>query len=393
MAEEEREKLQQQLTLAQKMESIGRLAGGIAHDFNNLLTVINGYSEVALAELPEGNPTRHAVEQIHDAGRRAANLTGQLLAFGRKQVIRPQTVDVNHAVTDAEEMLSRLIGADIELISNLTPHPCLALADPAQLHQVILNLAVNARDAMPEGGRLEIATANVEVKEGATANPAAVPGHYVQLIVSDTGTGMSEQLRQHIFEPFFTTKEQGKGTGLGLATVYGIVQQNNGWIEVKSEPGRGAAFCIFLPRVLEGASLDDGNVTTAEPALGDETVLVVEDEDAVRNLAKAILTARGYRVLEAANGEQAHWEARRHEGEIHLLLTDIVMPGMNGRVLSQQMLAMRPELRVVLMSGYAEDVVAHRGVLAQGVRFLQKPFTPDELAAAVRQALDAPDEG
>ena len=390
-AEEERELLQDQLAQAQKMESVGRLAGGVAHDFNNLLTVINGYAAFLSNQLAVRDPLRGYALEIGNAGERAASLTSQLLAFGRKQHIRPRAIDVNGIVADAERMLRRLIREDIELVTRLTPQVGLAMADPDQIHQVIMNLAVNARDAMPNGGQLEIATADVEVDEAAAAGQLdAAPGRYVRLTVADTGTGMTEEVRKNVFEPFFTTKELGKGTGLGLATVYGIVRQSDGWIEVESEPGRGSAFRIYLPRLDGGVAAEEAKPAAANASHGNETVLIVEDQRAVRGLAKAILERHGYHVLEAANGAEAQAAFTRHGGRIDLLLTDVVMPGMDGRALSEQLRELRPDLRVILMSGYAEDVIAHRGAPASGSAYIQKPFIPDELAAKVREVLDAP---
>ena len=389
-AEEERGLLQAQLAQTQKMESVGRLAGGVAHDFNNLLTVINGYAAFLSEQLALPDPLRGYALEIGKAGEHAASLTSQLLAFGRKQVIRPRATGVNGIVTDAERMLRRLIGEDIELVTRLAPHLGLVMTDPDQIHQVIMNLAVNARDAMPHGGRLEIATADTEVdQEAAAAHPDAAPGRYVRLTVTDTGTGMTDEVRRNVFEPFFTTKEQGKGTGLGLATVYGIVRQNGGWIEVESEYGRGSTFRIYLPRLEAGVAADDAKPAVAGAPHGDETVLVVEDQDSVRRLARMILSGRGFHVLEAANGAEAHAVARGHAGEIDLLLTDVVMPGIDGRLLAEQLRESRPRLPVILMSGYAEDVNAHRDSLASGVAYVQKPFRPDELAAKVREMLDS----
>ena len=389
-AEAERERLQEQLAQAQKMESVGRLAGGVAHDFNNLLTVINGYAAFLAKELTVRDPLREYALEIGTAGDRAASLTRQLLAFSRKQVSRPRAISLNSVVAEAERMLQRVIGEDIGLVSRLAPHLGLMMADPDQIHQVIMNLAVNARDAMPNGGKLEIATADVELNEAAAAiHPDAAPGRYVRLTVTDTGMGMTEEVRRKIFEPFFTTKEPGKGTGLGLATVYGIVRQNDGWIEVQSESGRGSTFRIHLPRIDSGVAADEAQAAPAGASQGHETVLIVEDQDAVRGLARTILNQHGYRVLEAANGLEAQVVARGHAGEIDLLLTDVVMPGMDGRLLSERLRKSRPNLRVLLMSGYAEDVLADRGGHA-GLDYIQKPFAPGELAAKVREILDAP---
>ncbi len=329
--EEITKKLQLQIAQAQKMESVGRLAGGVAHDFNNLLTVINGYAAFLSKQLAVQDPLRGYALEIGKAGERAASLTSQLLAFGRKQVIRPRVIDVNGVVADAERMLQRLIGEDIELVTTLAPHLRPAMADPDQIHQIIMNLAVNARDAMPEGGKLEITTANVQLDDTTAAIPPdAAPGRYVQLTFTDTGTGMTEEVRRNMFEPFFTTKEQGKGTGLGLAMVYGIVRQNGGWIDVQSEIGRGSTFRIYLPCVDAGLTADKAKPAAADGMHGGETVLVVEDQRAVRGLVRMILEKRGYHVLEAANGAEAHAVARGHAGEIHLLLTDVVCLAWTG---------------------------------------------------------------
>jgi len=336
------------------------------------------------------DPRRGYALEIAKAGEHAASLTSQLLAFGRKQVIRPRAIDLNGVVADAERMLQRLIGEDIELVTTLAPRLGPVMADPDQIHQVIMNLAVNARDAMPHGGKLEIATAEVEVDTAsAAAHADAAPGRSVRLTVTDTGIGMAEDVRRNIFEPFFTTKEPGQGTGLGLAMVYGIVRQNDGWIEVDSEYGRGSTFRVYLPRTDASVAADDEEPAAANVPRGDETVLIVEDQGSVRRLARMILVAQGYHVLEAANGADAHAVLRGHAGGIDLLLTDVVMPGMDGRTLSKQLRERYPNLPVILMSGYAEDVHAHRGALAGGVAYIQKPFRPDELAAKVREILDS----
>ena len=389
-AEEERGTLQAQLAQTQRMESVGRLAGGVAHDFNNLLTVINGYASFLLEQLAAGDPLRDYALEIGKAGEHAASLTAQLLAFGRKQAIKPRAIDLNGVVADTERMLQRLIGEDIELVTRLAPHLGLVMADPEQVHQVVMNLAINARDAMPDGGKLELATAEVEVDEAAAAaHPDAAPGRFVQLTVTDTGTGMTEEVRRNIFEPFFTTKEQGQGTGLGLAMVYGIVRQSEGWIEVQSEFGRGSAFRIYLPRVEAGLAEEEAKPAVAKVSHGDETVLIVEDQEAVRRLARMILLAHGYRVLQAADGAEAHAAVRAHAAGIDLLLTDVAMPGIDGRRLAEQLRILRPRLPVILMSGYAEDVTARRGSLASGVAYIRKPFHPEELAAKVREMLDS----
>ena len=387
-AEKEREHLQSQLAQAQKMESVGRLAGGVAHDFNNLLTVINGYSGFLCKELPQFDELREYAVEIGKAGARAASLTNQLLAFSRKQAIVPRPIDLNSVVADAERMLQRVIGDDIELVTTLDPLLGPAMADPDQIHQVIMNLAVNARDAMPDGGRLEISTAEVELDAPTAArHPDAATGRYVLLTVTDNGTGMTEEVQQRIFEPFFTTKPQGKGTGLGLATAYGISRQSKGWIDVQSRIGLGSAFQVYLPRTDVCLAKHEVPALPREVQPGHETVLVVEDQESVRRLVRAILKSHGYFVLEAANSEDAHAVSRRHPGRIHLLLTDVVMPGTDGRTLSDQLRESRPGLQVILMSGYSEEVVANRGKPAIGLSYLQKPFHPDALAARVREAL------
>ncbi len=392
-AEEERGLLQAQLAQNQKMESVGRLAGGVAHDFNNLLTVINGYAALLSESLPLQDPLRGYALEIVNAGGHAASLTTQLLAFGRKQIITPKAIDVNSVVTEAERMLRRLIGEDVDLVTNLAQDLGSVMADADQIHQVLMNLAVNARDAMPNGGKLEIATASVDLDQAAATHADAVPGRYVRLAVSDTGIGMTEEVRRNVFEPFFTTKERGKGSGLGLATVYGIVRQSEGWIEVNSEPGRGSSFRIYLPRLDSVAQTEEARPAVANPSRGHETVLVVEDQKAVRRLTGMILRAHGYRVLEAADGAEALAIATAPAAPIDLLLTDVVMPGMDGQALSERLRESHPRLPVILMSGYAEDVVAHRSKVAGGVAYLQKPFRPADLAAKVRAMLDSGSSG
>ncbi|MCE5308151.1 MAG: PAS domain S-box protein [Acidobacteriales bacterium] len=392
LAEAERAKLGDQLRQAQKMESIGRLAGGVAHDFNNLLTVINGYSELLLKGMKPGNKARAYVSQIREAGERAANLTQQLLAFSRKQIVQPQTMCLNTLVADAETFLAHVVGEQIELIIRRASSSSLVLADPSQAHQVLMNLAVNARDAMPNGGKLIIETSTFEVTpEYAASNPDAAPGSYAVLTVTDTGIGMAEDTLRNIFEPFFTTKEKGKGTGLGLSTVYGIVRQTGGWISVESQPKVGTTFRIYLPR------LDDATPgpqpcshATADPH-GSETVLVVEDEEDVRQLAVTVLISHGYRVLDAANGRLALQVADRHPGPIHVMLTDVIMPGMNGRELADCMKSRRPDVKVLFMSGYTEDVIAPQRLREDRIALIQKPFTPDELISELRALLTRPE--
>jgi signal transduction histidine kinase len=385
---------QDQLRQAQKMEAVGRLAGGVAHDFNNLLTAITGYSDLLMSDLAEGDPRRADLEQIKHAADRAAGLTRQLLAFSRRQVLQPRVLDLNVVITDVEKMLRRVIGEDIDLVT--IPGSALGRvkADPGQLDQVILNLAVNARDAMPEGGKLTIETANVEL-DGAYAlrHIAVRPGPYVMLAVSDTGCGMDAEILARLFEPFFTTKEVGKGTGLGLATVYGIVTQSGGSISVYSEPGRGTTFKMYLPRVKEAVETRVVVASPDTPVRGSETILVVEDEEAVRSLARLVLERKGYTVLEARHGTEALRVSERHEGPIALVLTDLVMPGLGGRELAGRLATVRPDTKVLYMSGYTDNAIVHQGVLDAGAAFLSKPFTPDALARKVREVLDAPPQG
>jgi len=379
----ERRRLEEQFRQAQKMEAIGRLAGGIAHDFNNLLTAILGYSDLLLErELPEG--VKADVEQIRKAGDAAAALTRQLLAFSRKQVLRPELIDLNQVVNDIDTMLRRVIGEDIRLVSIPAPRLARVAADPGQMHQVLLNLAVNARDAMPSGGSLIIETSNVTI--GAALAGAPPPGDYVALVVSDTGTGISAGVQARLFEPFFTTKEQGKGTGLGLSTVYGIVKQSQGHIMVQSEEGRGTTFRILLPRADELPAL----VSTDAPrslTKGTETVLVVEDQASVRALIEKVLRGLGYEVLVAAGAAEAMSLSAGHPGLIDLLLTDLLLGSMNGPELAQRLVDTRPTMAVLYISGYA-DHATMLGVLSSRVAFLRKPFTPEMLGQTVRQVLD-----
>jgi len=387
-AEAERAKLEDQLRQAQKLESIGRLAGGVAHDFNNLLTVINGYSGFLLRALKAGDPLRSYAEEITTAGERAASLTKQLLAFSRKQVIEPKVVDVNALIRESTLMLRRLIGDDILLETHLDSSLGQVMADPDQIHQVIMNLAVNARDAMPDGGALDIETLNVELGKDdiAAIHPSGIPGRYVLMTVTDTGQGMNETIRKHIFEPFFTTKGVGKGTGLGLSTVYGIMRQNGGWIEVWSEVGIGTAFKVYLPRI-DACAVEEEEMRLSVGG-GGETILVVEDQEAVRSFAKAALRQHGYQVIQASDGDKALSVVKLHSEQIHLLLTDVVMPGLNGRELSERLKELRPNVKVLFISGYTADVIANRGVLDPGIAFLHKPFSQEELARKVREVLD-----
>jgi signal transduction histidine kinase/ActR/RegA family two-component response regulator len=380
---------QGQLEQAQKMDAIGRLAGGVAHDFNNLLTVILGRTDILLHPLKPEDPMRRGIELIQRTAGRAADLTRQLLAFSRKQVLEPVILDLSAVTTDMKDMLGRLIGEDIALLTTPTPGLGRVKADRGQIEQVVMNLTVNARDAMPQGGRLILETANVELDdEYVRRHVGARPGPHVMLAVSDTGTGIPREIQAQIFEPFFTTKEQGKGTGLGLATVYGIVKQSGGYIEVDSEPGQGTTFRIYLPRLEAEAVTVDRNARPAAAAGGTETILLVEDEEGVRELARDILRASGYTVLEARNGPEALLLCERHQGPLDMLLTDVVMPRMSGRELAERLAPLRPELSVLYMSGYTDDAVIRHGVLAAGTAFLQKPFTPAALVLRVRETLD-----
>jgi signal transduction histidine kinase/ActR/RegA family two-component response regulator len=386
--------LEAQLRQAQKMEAVGRLAGGVAHDFNNLLTVITGRSQLLLLKLPPESPLRRDVELVEETAHRASALTRQLLAFSRKQMVQPRIVDLNEVVRGMETMLGRLIGEDIALTTRLDHAAGCVRADPAQLEQMIVNLVVNARDAMPLGGRLTLETGHVRIDEPfARQHVGLRPGPHVRLVVRDTGVGMDGLIKAHLFEPFFTTKGPGKGTGLGLATVYGIVTQSGGAIRVESEPGQGATFTIELPRVdapADGPS--DAGDTTAAPH-GSETVLLVEDEPEVRGLARDILRQQGYTVLEAADGDEALRVGREYRGPIHLLVTDVVMPQMGGRQLADRLQAGRDELKVLYVSGYTDDDILRQGVSETGTAFLPKPFTAAALAHKVRQVLDAAPAG
>jgi signal transduction histidine kinase/CheY-like chemotaxis protein len=386
--ERERLQLEAQLRQAQKMEAVGRLAGGVAHDFNNLLTIITGYCEILLAQPALDAPMRESIVAIGEAGERAAVLTRQLLTFSRQTMLEPQVLDVNAVVTTTTRMLRRLIGEDILLTTVLDPALSRVRVDPGQLDQVLLNLAINARDAMPTGGRLTIETANVELSEGyAAAHLDCSAGDYVMLAVTDTGVGMTPEVMAHIFEPFFTTKGVGKGTGLGLALVFGIVQQSGGGIHVYSEPGRGSTFKVYLPAIT-GAQTQAHGAPSIAALNGSETILLVEDDDAVRALALTILQRYGYQVLAAANGRDALGAAQSHTGVIDMLLTDVVMPHVSGPELADAMRTRFPQIKILFMSGYTDDAVVRHGLLNAEVAFIQKPYTPIGLARKIRQVLD-----
>ncbi|MEK6700379.1 MAG: ATP-binding protein [Nitrospirota bacterium] len=373
---------------AQKMEAVGRLAGGMAHDFNNLMNVVIGYSEMVLHRLPPDDPNRPALESVLDAGERAANVTSQLLAFSRRQIIEPKIVDLNGVLTNMEGILQRVIGEDIELACMYNAELWRVKADPGLIEQAVMNLAVNARDAMPDGGKLVMETANVELDEGYVRTHAgAAAGPFVMLAVSDTGTGMPKEVKARIFEPFFTTKEVGKGTGLGLSTAYGIVKQHNGYIMAYSEPGHGTSFKIYLPRA-EGEPEHADKRTPETVPRGDETVLLVEDDEGLRTMATVMLEELGYRVLPCASGEEALAQLSRRNGTVDVLFTDIVMPGMSGTVLAERAAGLHRGLKVLFTSGYPDNAISQRGVLAPGTHFIQKPFTSAALGQRMREIID-----
>jgi len=386
----ERKRLENQLLQAQKLESVGRLAGGVAHDFNNLLTVILGYAELLEAEEALDDTTREYLQNVSHAAEKASNLTRQLLSFARRQMIEPKVLNLNELILCLDKMLRRLIGENIELVMLPADDLHTVKVDPGQFEQILVNLVVNARDAMPESGKITIETYNAALDaEYARRHEDVTPGEYVVLAVSDNGTGMGEEIRLHIFEPFFTTKDKGRGTGLGLATVYGIVKQAGGHIWLYSELGEGTTFKIYLPRAVSPAEI---LVQTPEPIVllsGSETVLLVEDEPSVRGLAVQTLRGRGYTVLEAMHGEEALRVANGHESEIALLLTDVVMPQMSGRELAERLQKQHPEMKVLYASGYTENTIVHHGVLEPGIAFLSKPFTPTQLTRKVREVLDS----
>lgn len=382
----ERKQLEEQLRQSQKMEAIGQLAGGVAHDFNNLLTVIGGYSSILLVKLPPDSPYRNSVEEIKKASDRASSLTRQLLAFSRKQILQPKILDLNTVVSDLDKMLRRLIGEDIDLLTITDPNLYKVKADPGQIEQVLLNLVVNARDAMPEGGKLTIETSNAMISKDYAQLHGIPSGPYIMLAVSDTGCGMDAATREHIFEPFFTTKMAGKGTGLGLATLYGIVKQSGGNVWVYSELGHGTTFKIYLQRAEEFA--ETGELTGTKPTPeGTETVLLVEDDDQVRAILKQILENQGYHVLSASHGDEA-LAISQEPGDIQLMITDVVMPQMSGRELAERIVAARPSLRVLFMSGYTDDAIVRHGLLDEKLNFIHKPFDSATVARKVRDVLD-----
>ena len=386
----EKKKLEAQLAQSQKMEAIGMLAGGIAHDFNNLLTVIIGNAQLALMDVIKDESLRKEIEDIKKAGNKAASLTRQLLAFSRKQMIKPEVLNINEIINETEKMLKRMIGEDIEFLTVLEPDLWKVYADSGQIDQIIINMVVNARDAMPQGGKLTIETANVELDDTYFRDRGVESAHglYVMLAVSDTGSGMDKKTMEHIFEPFFTTKEVGKGTGLGMSTVYGIIKQNNGFIWVYSEPGQGSTFKAYLPKVKADAEPEEKEQSPVDDLSGSGTVLIVEDNDGLRKLAQEVLQSYGYRLLVAENGEDALRVSKEHNGPIHLLLTDVVMPKMGGKKLAERLQPLYPQMKVIYMSGYTDNAIVHHGVLAPELNFLEKPFTPEGLAGKVRKALE-----
>jgi PAS domain S-box-containing protein len=383
-----RQRLEEQLRQAQKMETVGMLAGGVAHDFNNLLTIINGYSQLILNSLSPGDPNQHSAEQIMKAGERAAALTGQLLAFSRRKTLQTRPLDLNKLVTAMSPMLRRLIGEDIDLEFGLAPDLGMVTADSGQMEQVLMNLVVNARDAMPNGGTLTIETSNAELDESYSQRHLPVkPGAYTMIAVSDNGSGMDELAQQRLFEPFFTTKGAGRGTGLGLTGVFGIVKQSGGSIDVYSVPNRGTSMKVYLPRIDRPATVES-EAPHQTVSCGSETILVVEDDEMVRHLVRETLARAGYHVLDAAGSVEARRIASTQRGGIHLLITDVVLPKISGRDLAAQLTERRPDLKVLFMSGYTDTAVVNTGILQKEVAFLQKPFTPAALTQKVREVLE-----
>jgi two-component system, cell cycle sensor histidine kinase and response regulator CckA len=383
-------KLEAQLRHAQKMDAIGRLAGSVAHDFNNLLSVILSYSSLVYDDLKPVDPLRADVESIRKAGEKAASLTRQLLAFSRQQVLAPRTVNLNDVLSDCERLLRRLLGADIEFVTRYDRNLSNVTVDPGQIDQVVMNLVINSRDAMPRGGKLTIETKDVVLDESYTSDHFGVHiGPYVMLAVSDTGVGMDKETQARIFEPFFTTKDKGKGIGLGLSTVFGIIQQSGGNIWVYSEPGNGTTFKVYLP-IADGVASEAAPKVEPATLEGSETILLVEDQDEVRKVAMEILRRYGYHVIEARNAGDALLSVERHPRTIHLLLTDVVMPQISGRELAERLLQVRPDMRVLYMSGYTENAIVHHGILDSGIHYLQKPIVPEQLGRRVREVLDTP---
>ncbi|MBN2708532.1 MAG: response regulator [Calditrichaceae bacterium] len=388
-AQEEKTKIEEQLFQAQKMEAIGRLTGGVAHDFNNLLTVINGYSDLILSNLKKNDPNFENIQKIRQAGRRAENLTRQLLAFSRKQALKPVVLDLNDLILNMEDLLRRLIGEDIDLIIALDKNLDYIKADPGQMEQVILNLVINSRDSMPQGGKIIIETENVILdKRYAEEHHGSFPGKHVMLVITDTGSGMDNDTKSKIFEPFFTTKEKGKGTGLGLSMVYGIVKQSGGSIYVYSELNKGTTFKIFLKSIDEEIEIIPEFKKTPEKLDGTETILVVEDEEAVLELAIEVLKDYGYNVLEASTAEAALEMINKSKEPIHLLLTDIVLPGKNGHELAKEVNSIHPEIKILYMSGYTESVIGNHGMLDEKINLIQKPYSPIDLLRKVRKTLN-----
>jgi two-component system, cell cycle sensor histidine kinase and response regulator CckA len=390
LAEQHSAKLAQQLQHAMKMEAVGRLAGGVAHDFNNLLTGIGGYTDLIISDLNPGDPILADLNEIKKATQSAATLTSQLLAFSRKQLIEPRILSLNHLITSFKKMLQRLIGEDIDLSALLCDKLASVRIDPGQFEQILVNLAINARDAMADGGKLTIETANIDIDEDyCTLHPYVKPGRHVMLAVSDTGCGMSQEVKSHLFEPFYTTKQKGRGTGLGLATIYGVIKQSGGSIEVYSEPGEGTTFKIYLPAIEEiPQQLDLEKKPVSSLSKGDETILLVEDESIVRELAAKMLKRINYNILYASNGDEALEIAQNYSGVIHLMITDVVMPGMNGRQLAERLLRMRPNIKVLFTSGYTENAIAHHGIIEKGLSFIGKPYSSRDLANKIRRLLD-----